>query len=515
VRFLIETDRANIGPGDLTDELRNAFIGWLNHKPTRQGKPTSEISRAVFYGCFEGLLEILRRDTRWSCLIPKTLEEMHSSPWPGRHKKSVGTKNIDSDQLDALMSACTEEVIATMRRVEGGWALLGQEPSPIAPVKPIYADLGACLTTIEAVVRGQFISDKIVESIPGLSCAITRFHGGLHQFSEYFYPHPRVLVPLAILLSLFTGENTGSLLDSCEGNYWTGTILGKARFYWNIWKERSKCDQDKSVAQDPDDPVHPERLVAFLRRWTRYLRPLAHPADSQCLFLFVSLTRRNKVAKFESKSGGPTGDYIWQDNLNRFLKAHNLKHVHSRQFRVAALDIVHVVTGGDLRQMQAQANHKHLGTAENHYVTDGAKQRDEERLVQIFEGRQRWLKTNGKIDTRGRPEDADIGSATPAWSCLDPYSGYLDPQNSLCSAYAQCPVCPLGSVDFQSVYACAQLHNLLAALRAAVDTMAPAAWLERCAPVIGALSTKYLPRFSEAIHKEAARLYLPPLPLPE
>ena len=42
-----------------------------------------------------------------------------------------------------------------------------------------------------------------------------------------------------------------------------------------------------------------------------------------------------------------------------------------------------------------------------------------------------------------------------------------------CVGYAECPVCPLGSIDFQSPYACAQAHNLLEAVRRAAETMAP------------------------------------------
>jgi hypothetical protein len=208
-------------------------------------------------------------------------------------------------------------------------------------------------------------------------------------------------------------------------------------------------------------------------------------------------------------------DFAWAYNYILFLDQHGLNHFDTRQFRLTGLEIVHQITGGDLRAMQAWANHKRVGTTERNYVTDGAKKRDEERLAEIMQARGRWRRTQGKIETRGRPEHTDIGAATPGWTCLDPYSGLYGPKDTLCSAYAQCPVCPLGSIDFQSPYACAQAHNLLEAVRRAAETMAPHAWLERMAPVQERLLHTWLPQFSDRVRKAAAKLSLPSLPVPE
>ena len=416
------------------------------------------------------------------------------------------------------MSACSEAVVSTMRRIESGWASRDTNqnslPSSSSSYKS-YSDLGICLAALHATVRGQFLSCSLRRTFPQLSLAVDTFHNGWSNISEYFYPNPRLLVPFAILLSLFTGVNTGSLLESRVADYTTEAMFGKLRFHWKIWKERAKRDQYGSIAQHLADAVHPEQLVAFLRRWTEYLRPLAHASDSQFLFLCVTLRGPRSVMTFKSTCAGPTGSELWTSNLDRFLHEHKLQHVTSRQFRVSALEIVHQVTGGDLRQMQAQANQKNLLTTEKHYVSDTVKKRDDERLVQIIQGRERWVRTGGQIDTRGQPENADITAATPGWGCLDPFSGYFDAPDTLCSAYGQCPICPFGSIDFGSVYACAQVHNLIAAHRSAINTMAPAAWLKRCAPVIDRLMNECLPRFPEAIHKESQGLYLPPLPVPE
>ena len=101
-------------------------------------------------------------------------------------------------------------------------------------------------------------------------------------------------------------------------------------------------------------------------------------------------------------------DFAWAYNYILFLDQHGLNHFDTRQFRLTGLEIVHQITGGDLRAMQAWANHKRVGTTPRNYVSDGAKQRDEERLAEIMQVRGRWRRTRGKIETRGRPEHTDI-----------------------------------------------------------------------------------------------------------
>jgi len=343
--------------------------------------------------------------------------------------------------------------------------------------------------------------------------AVRKLHGGLISLGEYFYPTPRLLMPFIVLLSLYTGVNTGSLVESQRGDFWVASVLGHRRFYWKVWKERAKHWQTGSIACD-EDMTHPATLVQFLMRWTEYLRPLVHPSESERLFLFVPPRGKRPASSFHSKWGSLLSG-SWEYGYHQFLKEHGLGPLGTRRFRVTGLEIVHQVTGGDLPAMQAWANHTRASTTERNYVGDGAKQRDEERLAEIMQVRERWRQTQGKVETRGRPEHTDIGAATPGWTCLDPYSGLHGPKDKLCSAYAQCPVCPLGSVDFQSPYACAQAHNLLEAVRRAAETMAPQAWLKRVAPIQQKLLDTWLPQFSEQVRGAAQKLSLPPLPVPE
>ena len=228
-------------------------------------------------------------------------------------------------------------------------------------------------------------------------------------------------MPFIVLMSLYTGVNTGSLVES-RGDFWVASALGHRRFYWKVWKERAKRWQSGSIACD-EDVAHPARLVQFLMQWTEYLRPPAGSRLGRRAAVFIRTTESEKAASsFQSKWGSLLSG-SWEYSYNQFLKEHGLGPLDTRRFRVTGLEIVHQLAGGDLRAMQAWANHKRVSTTERNYVGDGAKQRDEERLAEIMQVRGRWRRTEGKIEARGRPEQTDIGAATPGWTCLNPYSG--------------------------------------------------------------------------------------------
>ena len=104
-----------------------------------------------------------------------------------------------------------------------------------------------------------------------------------------------------ILLSFYTGVNTGSLLESHRNDFWVASMLGQRRFYWRVWKERAKSWQTGNIAWD-EDMTHPAKLVQFLDRWTEHLRALVHPSLSQWLFLFVATEFRQAFRRIRGRN---------------------------------------------------------------------------------------------------------------------------------------------------------------------------------------------------------------------
>jgi hypothetical protein len=340
VAFLVETGRTATAPEGLTTELANAFIGWLNEKRTSRNEPLQENSRAKLFGTLRRLIKHLRRSPNWSGRIPRDLY-IRDSPWPMRHLKRKATEILPSDDLKRILSACAEEVTGTIQRIEQGWRLR-EAARDLLPSSHqgymVYADLGVCLAAVEKQLHGEILRMDVDRHIGE---AIRKFHGGLISLGEYFYPTPRLLMPFIVLLSLYTGVNTGSLVESQRGDFWIANVLGHRRFYWKVWKERARHWQTGSIACN-EDMTHPARLVQFLIRWTEYLRPLVHPSESERLFLFVPPRGKRPASSFHSKWGSLLSG-SWEYSYHQFLKEHGLGPLGTRRFRVTGLEIVHQV----------------------------------------------------------------------------------------------------------------------------------------------------------------------------
>ena len=109
-------------------------------------------------------------------------------------------------------------------------------------------------------------------------------------------------MPFIVLLSLYTGVNTGSLVESQRDDFWVASVLGHRRFYWKVWKERAKRWQTGSIACD-EDMTHPARLVQFLMRWTEYLRPLVHPSSPSGCFYSFHREGKEPASSFQQQMG--------------------------------------------------------------------------------------------------------------------------------------------------------------------------------------------------------------------
>ncbi len=343
VAFLVETGRTATTPEGLTTEVANAFIGWLNEKRTGRDEPLQENSRAKLFGTLRRLIKHLRLLPKWSGRIPRDLY-IRDSPWPMRHLKRKATEILESEDLRRLLSACAEEVTSTIHRIEEGWRLreAARDSLPSSHQGYMaYADLGVCLAAVETQLRGQILRMDVVNDIDrDVGEAVRKLHGGLISLGDYFYPTPRLLMPFIVLLSLYTGVNTGSLVESQRGGFWVASVLGHRRFYWKVWKERAKHWQTGSIACD-EDTTHPATLVQFLMRWTEYLRPLMHPSESERLFLFVPPRGKRPASSFHSKWGSLLSG-SWEYGY-QFLEEHGLGPLGTRRFRVTGLEIVHQV----------------------------------------------------------------------------------------------------------------------------------------------------------------------------
>lgn len=503
-RFITENELQSIELRSIDTAFANAFINHLNLN--HYSVATKRRQLAVFRLIIEWLTH-----SKWKNEICHDLR-IQVNPWPaeGRHKQPI--KASHRDQLTAIYAAATAECYETIRRITPALDSLDcssrklwvhSDQKLIACLMRFSKNLPLLQKNSNEIRKLNIIDRKLSERL------------SLPEITAHIAPTARHLVPFVVLFAIHTRLNPDVTLGLKLSEISSDIVLGSPMLKVSAYKPRSRRNQISFIPIDSSaDNI--KVLYDFLLRWTSRLRSVIDDDYKDSLFIFLSESRGKAIKTFGTNKGtSRSGDITWQHNYVNFCKSKNVEYVPLRALRMAVIDLAFELSNGDLRFVQAIANHRSVETTVNHYKSDSERERQFERLSQIMSARARWVSTEGRIDVRGTPAACDIGASTPGWNCMDPFSSPFWSKDSLCSAYGYCPICPLASIDLHSSYSCAQAFNLLDAVNRSKSALSPHAWLQRMAPVQHALTSRWLPAFPDQILKAASDLVLPPLPTPE
>ncbi len=402
-----------------------------------------------------------------------------------------------------------------------------------------YNDLGVLLATLHHRYPRHIPTFEWMQGLSDRALASAIIQRRFSVITSCFYPSARDLMPFVLMMAIHLDYNKATLLGSKVSDYrmFSGK-LGRPEFSASASlieeedtadsaekreteklfrsapiKKRARYRPQVRVLPVEDAPDNPAFLWQFLVEWTEWFRPTAAPDLQDRLFLYVpGYSSPNKKMQGFDGQNIPGCDHNFVYAYKAFFRDHELTPYTFKQFRATGLDIVDVAFAGDIRAKQAAAGHAKVQTTYQSYSTDGQMQRGDEALAQVSETRERFRKTQGKSDPRRKPEGADMGAATPGWTCADPYDSPLYEKDKLCGGYGRCPACPLGSIKLDDCYSAAQAFNLVDAIDRALETMAPAAWIERYGPSRKALTEFWLPKVRDHVLKQLRHMKLPPLP---
>ena len=151
----------------------------------------------------------------------------------------------------------------------------------------------------------------------------------------------------------------------------------------------------------------------------------------------------------------------------------------------------------------------------NHYRTQKAVADGEEMLAGAMGMHQRWIGSNGKIDTRSSGEKRERTAATPGFICADPLDSPIPGQQKgrLCEAYGLCPGCQLAASESDLPYALARFHQLAEGFDRAKSRLGIEVWKRKYGDSSSALTVRWIPSLTTPATADAARqLHLPRLP---
>jgi integrase len=525
--FLEHEGKNTVGFGlaDLRTRHFEAYIADLEITRRKDGSQRSDTRKAKLLIPLRKTLAKLRKDPRYKASLAKPEDlSIRENLWPGRDSRRKSKYPLAVADLINIEAVCLREINLWIARFEEGERLIaeGQVLKATAPLRDKRL----------AIVLARFADD-----LPRYLSDRTRWRrhnsarnealdavGGSDVLLPYICATARTLQPFMILLAIHTAFNPYSIRSMSQHAVKPNPLLPAGAFL-NIGdnaenrarivasKTRARRDQIRTFLENDPDPANAIAIVRTVQRLTERLRPLAESAHQERLFLFPAAGKGKRHYLHDRIRSPTNNDIIITRAFQDFVRENGLPPFTMDRIRPTISEIADLLSGGDIKAQQVILNHRHADTTDRSYVSDEGRTRRRERLAEILNGRERHIVTRGRFDPREATTQGTHRAVTQGFECYDPYDSPIPGQTpgTLCTAWGDCPACPLASVKPGDPMVLAQLIRLDQAIDAAKEQLTPARWLHW-----GERQKKLRERmalFSNAAIRKAAReIDLKPLP---
>lgn len=253
--YLVASDATAIGPGGLTKTFFHGFKDWLD-RPAISGNAAvlHPTTRARYFTTVSRLANALLTLPEWEGVGAQILTNLPINPWSGRHLKANPTIRLDREHLASIVDAASEEFQLLSDRWEQNkrrLALSKFENTHFDDTaeRELVSVLSAISSSYPAVIP---LPHEIRLQDPALGRAISLYK--YKNVVSHFYPSPRDLIPLIVLLAAATAFNSSTLLRLNWEGIEFAQRLGAPTVRISGPKLRSSVDQ--SVLLDASDGDH-------------------------------------------------------------------------------------------------------------------------------------------------------------------------------------------------------------------------------------------------------------------
>lgn len=489
--FLQDKDLLHIGLEAIDRSLWNQFKEWLDKKTDpRKGNVIQPKTRATTFGAIVVMLEALKSSAEFGELARAAFDARPSVTWDYVSTRTKPRERLSFDALKAIDSASAKDIEALHAKAESSERLLREGRERIAKENFDLFDLATCAAYIAqeypkglpplSVLRKA--DPKVYASVDLSTSEAMRGHGVI-AIKEILYPMARDLVPLVLNLAIETAMNPTTLFELTWQDIERGELLGEPviRISGKKWR----------ASEDPLVPVPAARIDPVLKliaRLTKSVRETVEEPLKDRIFLFMRIHGTNSSGRgFGGNDRGVTAsDLSWLRGLTKFCADHELPAFTLSQIRTTIADEIAFREG--IVVSSQVLGHQDVQITEKHYVSDGTRWREAERLGNAMLFMERWFDTEGNIDPRRNrlTPRMDRGAATPGFQCFDPYDSPwpMQRKNRLCTAYGLCPSCPLAAADVKDSGAVALYLSLRTAIFDGQGQISGEAWLARYGQVL-------------------------------
>lgn len=541
--YLLNKGLVEIVPSQLDEQVMAGFRAWLHQqKRAADEKPLHPTTIGRALSVLRGVLSNAPGTGQFLDLVP-------AGP-RGAARKSNPTVVLQFDQLLAVMTAVDAEVLVLRDRWEKGRQLLAMGRSQLEQDRKLCpnprvreearseANIALTLAMIDLIYTGVIPDNDVIARDHPLLAATIRDAIGNEKTNGYFYASARDLVPLALSIAIATIFNPDTVLKLCWNKIDRNVDRmsnGRAAVQFDARDDDGKeKDSDSLTSGLPLVKVTGDKPRAR-RQLVRLLDPQANGPDELSLnmvldllvqmtarirsqvidpdqygdrvFLFVQEKLQKRPKGFGGSSVLPSADAVWQHALHRFISDNQLPAFTLRTIRATLLDYTQLFNRGDLDAARQVGNHSSRVITWTHYTSNLVKRLLQEATGETLLVRERWLQSDGTLDPRKFREWTDKGCATPGWSCLDPFESPRPNQRKggLCTAYGECPDCPLAAARPNKPRNVMLYEALRRAIYRSVTRVSASVWRARWAPVVAALDG-LLARVPANVLKESREL---------
>lgn len=514
ITFARESGLQINSPEDVPPGIGNAFVRFLDGRIGDE-KRFSINTQLNYHKTYKKIAEALHKiDPAWESL------SVAHQPFAGKRAVSK-PKDDPSEKLGVVMTAAAKRAKELMDDVWPSLPKLHDELKALENGRPPHTHTPeAKAAWILSEFDGNYPLLKTVRTLPGLK--------GMKE-AEYFalrriaHPIGIDLAPFFLMLSLHTGFNEQALRELTLSGVKTMEFLGEQRLLIKSSKRRAGPSQigtpQRRAIPISDFELSAERLVQFLKEWTERIRRQAIPQIEDDIFLYVISEggKNNRRGLRIDSYAGVNDNYNTKvaNFIVEFCKTHNIKYSATRDSRLAFAKLVDELSGGDALELKRMLGHKRISTGQDSYQTWEMQQRGMEQLAGAIGAHQRFINSDGKIDSRKGVMQLDRSAATPGFLCADvfqsPQIGERD--GRMCASYGKCPGCPLAASDTDKVYALARYLQLKDLYETAVGELGAEVWKIKFGQSYEALTTKWIPAVDSKDNWAAAgRIVLANLP---
>lgn len=454
--------------------------------------------------------ELIRLDSRWSHIeVPRYAV--------ARTKSSSASKTLDADGMTETLLVAAKDCVRLMKEV---WPRLATVRKALSDLKAgKHVPINGPEAQVARVLfdnKGNFPAPMNLGRNAG---SWSKEYRTYQAYRRLAYPLGGELTPLYLLLLSHTGWN-GQVLNCLElGGIQFVEVLGARRIHLQSVKRRggSRGRPGTSsiirwAANTSDNSLSVNNIISFLLEWTMLLRDYAAEPLSRDLFLHaVSEGGRNEVSGLRIDSYAGRLDNIPTRITNYIMvycQSKGSPYCGASALRMGMAELIDKATNGDAVLLKNLLGHRLIDTGQDHYRTVAMLQRSKENMAGAIATHQRWITSQGKVDTRSKPSNRDSTAATPGFTCLDAFHSPIGGQveGRLCTAYGMCPSCPLAGSDNDEAYAFARALQLKEEYERARGRLGLGIWRCKFQRPYDALVTRWIPSLDSTENRKQAVL---------